>query len=232
MLKKLKQIEFKYLALVQEKTHYLIADLLNQKLPLPNLREKKNFNPTDDADYRTLLADYQEQYGETLPEAEQVAHEITYEYLLMVIKMIDRPRKAAKKKMVKKTKKPVSPSRKAKTQTKSKNTLVYYQCMCHQSQKGSQPKKITQVAHECKHNALTINAKMSAQKAQAAKKIKVGYETMGQGLAELIAATIFAGYTIKLRTRQLILEQKNGKEQAQLNKLQAEIQALKEKNHA
>ncbi|CAJ0830277.1 1807_t:CDS:2 [Entrophospora sp. SA101] len=73
---------------------------------------------------------------------------------------------------------------------------------------------------------------MSAQKAQAAKKIKVGYETMGQGLAELIAATIFAGYTIKLRTRQLILEQKNGKEQAQLNKLQAEIQALKEKNHA
>jgi len=74
--------------------------------------------------------------------------------------------------------------------TKSpKNTLAYYQCMCHQSQKGSQPKKITQVAHECKHNALTINAKMSATKAKAAQKIKAGYETMGQGLAELIAAS-------------------------------------------
>ncbi|CAJ0917001.1 169_t:CDS:2 [Entrophospora sp. SA101] len=73
---------------VDQKAHYLIADLLNQKLPLPSLREKKNFNPTDDADYRTLLADYQEQYGETLPEAEQVAHEIAYEYLLMVIKSL------------------------------------------------------------------------------------------------------------------------------------------------
>jgi len=55
---------------------------------LPNLREKKNFNPTDDADYRALLVDYQEQYNENLPEAEQVAHEITYEYLLMVIKSL------------------------------------------------------------------------------------------------------------------------------------------------
>ena len=59
----------------------------------------------------------------------------------------------------------------------------------HQSQKGSQPKKITQVAHECKHQALTINAQMSAVKAKAAQKIKAGYETMGQGLAELIAAS-------------------------------------------
>ncbi len=59
----------------------------------------------------------------------------------------------------------------------------------HQSQKGIKPKKITQVAHECKHQALTINAQMSAIKAKAAQKIKVGYETMGQGLAELIAAS-------------------------------------------
>ncbi|CAJ0761770.1 12790_t:CDS:2 [Entrophospora sp. SA101] len=117
------------------------------------------------------------------------------------------------------TKKPVSPSRKAKPKIKStalvkakspKNTLAYYQCMCHQSQKGSQPKKITQVAHECKHNALTINAKMSAVKAKAAQKIKAGYETMGQGLAELIAA-----------------KQKNGKEQKQLDTLKAELTQLK-----
>ena len=101
--------------------------------------------------------------------------------------MIDRPRKAAKKKMVKKTKKPVSPSRKANP--KSKNPLAYFECMktcCKNKPKG---KKITQVAHECKHQALTINAKMSAVKAKAAQKIKVGYETMGQGLAELIEAS-------------------------------------------
>ena len=51
------------------------------------------------------------------------------------------------------------------------------------------PKKITQVAHECKTNALSINAKLSAAKAQAAQKIKAGYETMGKGLAELIEAS-------------------------------------------
>jgi len=57
---------------------------------------------------------------------------------------------------------------------------------CKNKPKG---KKITQVAHECKHNALTVNAKMSAVKAKAAQKIKTGYETMGQGLAELIEAS-------------------------------------------
>ena len=96
--------------------------------------------------------------------------------------VINKPKVAKAKK-----KKPVSPSQKAKT--KSKNTLAYYQCMCHQSQKGSQPKKITQVAHECKHNALAINTKMSAAKSQAFKKIKVGYETLGQGLGDLLKAS-------------------------------------------
>ena len=97
------------------------------------------------------------------------------------------------------TKKPVSPSRKAKpkkikatalVKAKSpKNTLAYYQCMCHQTQQGLKGKKITNACHECKHQALTINAQMSAVKAKATQKIKVGYETMGQGLAELIAAS-------------------------------------------
>ena len=95
------------------------------------------------------------------------------------------------------TKKPVSPSQKAKkikatalVKAKSpKNTLAYYQCMCHQTQQGLKGKKITNACHECKHQALTINAQMSAVKAKAAQKIKVGYETMGQGLAELIAAS-------------------------------------------
>ena len=44
----------------------------------------------------------------------------------------------------------------------------------------------------------------------------------------LCSLAIFAGYTIKLRTRQLILEQKNGKEQKQLDTLKAEIEKLKD----
>ena len=107
---------------------------------------------------------------------------------LFKMPVINRPIKTKAKKAVKKSiKKPVSP---VLTKAKSpKNPVAYYQCMCHQAQQGIKPRKITQVAQECKHNALTINAQMSAAKAQAAKKIKVGYETMGKGLAELIEAS-------------------------------------------
>ena len=98
--------------------------------------------------------------------------------------------KTTKTKRTKKLKKPVSQAlTKAKTPTKVKNPAAYFGCMKSCCQKGIKPKKITQVAQECKHNALTINAKMSAAKAQAAKKIKQGYETMGKGLAELIEAS-------------------------------------------
>ncbi|CAJ0836430.1 2100_t:CDS:2 [Entrophospora sp. SA101] len=190
MLKKLKQIRYEYLALeVDQKAHYLIADLLNQKLPLPSLREKKNFNPTDDADYRTLLADYQEQYGETLPEAEQVAHEIAYEYLLMVIKSLVGTLKGftchepeymkGPTRQAVKAKNTVLVKAQPKSSPKSKNTLAYFQCMSACCQKKQ---KISQTAHECKTNALAINAKMSVAKTRAAKKIKAGYETLGKGL--------------------------------------------------
>ena len=47
------------------------------------------------------------------------------------------------------------------------------------------------------------------------------------GLTNVVSLAIFAGYTIKLRTRQLILEQKNGKEQKQLDTLKAELTQLK-----
>jgi uncharacterized protein YlxW (UPF0749 family) len=47
------------------------------------------------------------------------------------------------------------------------------------------------------------------------------------GLTNVISLAIFAGYTVKLRTRQLILEQKNGHEQKQINELKAEIAQLK-----
>jgi len=47
------------------------------------------------------------------------------------------------------------------------------------------------------------------------------------GLTNVISLAIFAGYTVKLRTRQLILEQKNGREQKQIDQLKAEIEKLK-----
>src|SRR5438128_6475993 len=108
---------------------------------------------------------------------------------LFKMPQIKKP-KPAKKKIVKKAKKPVSPAlTKAKTPIRVKNPAAYFGCMKACCQKGIKPKKITEIAQECKHNALTINAKLSTAKAQAAKKIKQGYETMGQGLAELIEAS-------------------------------------------
>jgi uncharacterized protein YlxW (UPF0749 family) len=47
------------------------------------------------------------------------------------------------------------------------------------------------------------------------------------GITNVISLAIFASYTVKLRTRQLILEQKNGREQKQINQLKAEIEKLK-----
>jgi len=47
------------------------------------------------------------------------------------------------------------------------------------------------------------------------------------GVTNVISLAIFAGYTIKLRTRQMILEQKNGAEQKQIDTLKAEIERLK-----
>jgi hypothetical protein len=100
--------------------------------------------------------------------------------------------KVAKKKTAKKikTKKPVSRALvKAKPTKNPKNPVAYFKCMSACCQKGIKPKKITQVAHECKTNALAINAQMSAQKTKAVKKIQAGYEELGQGLSEFIKAT-------------------------------------------
>ena len=51
------------------------------------------------------------------------------------------------------------------------------------------------------------------------------------GVTNVISLAIFAGYTIKLRTRQMVLERKNGTEQAQLDELKAKLEKL-EKSHA
>ena len=45
-------------------------------------------------------------------------------------------------------------------------------------------------------------------------------------IANIITLAIFAGYTVKLRTRQMVLEKKNGAEQKQLDQLKAETKLL------
>ena len=88
-----------------------------------------------------------------------------------------------KKKKVKKT--PLKGERKLNLPVKKvKNAPEYFLCMgnnCH-------GQNITQVAKECKNNALTINAKLSAQKTKAVRIIKEGYEQLGKGLTEFIKA--------------------------------------------
>ena len=80
----------KYWNQVETQTHYLIADLLNQILPLPNLRDKKNLDLEQDADYRTLLFEFETNYSQVanLPDSEVLAEEIAYEYLLLVVKSL------------------------------------------------------------------------------------------------------------------------------------------------
>lgn len=73
---------------VDQQAHYLIADKLNQILPLPNCRDKKIFNPNDDADYQNICAEVENDYGDELPNQDQVSEEIVYEYLFLVVKSL------------------------------------------------------------------------------------------------------------------------------------------------
>jgi len=52
-------------------------------------------------------------------------------------------------------------------------------------------------------------------------------------IANIITLAIFAGYTVKLRERQFILEKKNGSEQKQIDQLKEEVAQLKanQKDH-
>ena len=47
------------------------------------------------------------------------------------------------------------------------------------------------------------------------------------GITNVISLAIFAGYTVHLRLRQLVLEKKNGKEQHQIDQLKRDIEQLK-----
>ena len=48
-------------------------------------------------------------------------------------------------------------------------------------------------------------------------------------ITNIISLAIFAGYTVHLRLRQLVLEKKNGKEQHQIDEIRKEVELLKGK---
>jgi hypothetical protein len=51
-------------------------------------------------------------------------------------------------------------------------------------------------------------------------------------VANIITLAIFAGYTVKLRERQFILERRNGKELKELAQLKEEVRKLQAKQNA
>ena len=88
----------------------------------------------------------------------------------------------------KKTKKAlVIKASKSKKTKPTKNTLAYYECMCHQTKQGLKGKKITGACHECKVNSLTIKAKMSAYKKKDIQKLAKKHAEFKQALEEYIS---------------------------------------------
>jgi len=75
---------------VDHQSHYLVADTLNKTLPLPNLRDQKNLNLEKDADYRTLLFEFETNFSEeeNMIGPQELAEQIAYEYLLLVVKSL------------------------------------------------------------------------------------------------------------------------------------------------
>ncbi|CAG8655687.1 8188_t:CDS:2 [Ambispora gerdemannii] len=143
------------------------------------------------------------------------------------------------------TQKSVPKTKPVKTPTKSRpvpskqNTLAYYDCLIDQIANSSNPKtKITQLAHHCKCNKGQVAQAQQEHKQQLVQQLAKNYKAFGQslghylqadiiGITNVISLAIFAGYTVRLRLRQIVLEKKNGKEQHQIDELKQEIEKLK-----
>ena len=50
-------------------------------------------------------------------------------------------------------------------------------------------------------------------------------------VTNIISLAIFAGYTVHLRLRQMVLEKKNGHEQHEIDQLKKEVALLKKSKH-
>ena len=90
--------------------------------------------------------------------------------------------------------------KKTKAQTRTKTTLVkspspkrrikdpvaYFNCMKECCQAGIRPKKITEIAHECKTNALVATKKFSTKKLKDLKKLGSSFNKFQKDLGEYI----------------------------------------------
>ena len=72
--------------------------------------------------------------------------------------------------------------RNSKRVKSKKNTVAYYQCMSACCQQGISPKKITQIAQECKHNSLGV----LAERTQEIQKLNQAYQQIGISLTSLL----------------------------------------------
>jgi hypothetical protein len=81
---------------VKEKSRSLITEILNQTLPIENIHQ--NFVPHKDADYRSLLSDYENYLTDFTPSElklrlkknhpEPLHESIAYDYFLLVIRAL------------------------------------------------------------------------------------------------------------------------------------------------
>ena len=76
----------------------------------------------------------------------------------------------------------LTPVKTRKNVKPNKNPVAYYQCMSACCQQGISPKKITQVAQECKHNSLGILAERTSE----IKKLNEAYQQIGICLTTLL----------------------------------------------
>ena len=73
-------------------------------------------------------------------------------------------------------------ARNSKKVKPKKDPVAYYQCMSACCQNGISPKKITQIAHDCRVNSLGI----LAERGQEIKKLNEAYRQIGTCLTNLL----------------------------------------------
>jgi hypothetical protein len=82
---------------------------------------------------------------------------------------------------------PVKASNSKKVKPK-KDPVAYFQCMSACCQQGISPKKISQVAHDCRVNSLGI----LAERGQEIKKLNEAYRQIGESLSNLLQPQEYA----------------------------------------
>ena len=105
---------------------------------------------------------------------------------------INKPLKVKKVKVAKTKKQVKKPKVKVsrKKQAQIKNPVIYFGCMQSAVKQGIKPKKITEIAHECKTNALTVKKKISAQKLKEVKKLGDSFNEFKKNLGEFVKKSV------------------------------------------